>query len=102
MECRFDAAKEVLFISCANKRGVYVIGNPSEHFQEAIYAVKWGPCSCFLPFLLSMSSGDSDYQRLSSVSGRGPKGPTELVLCWYSISAWGLETIPSTFFSPFF
>lgn len=53
-------------------------------------------------FLLSMNSGDSDYQRLSSVSGGAPRGPTELVLCWHSISLWGLGTIPSTFFFPFF
>lgn len=61
-------------------------------------------CCCLLPFLLSMKSGDSDFQRLSSFSGRAPRGPAELVLCWYSISmcvcGGGGRTFSDIFFFP--
>lgn len=59
-------------------------------------------CSCFLLFLLSMSSGDSDYQRLFSVPGRAPRGPLSLFcagaqsLCGGWGLFWALSSLPSS------
>lgn len=86
---------------CTNKNRCLLLEIHLYIFRKPF--TQWnGDLQLFSSFLLSMSSSDSDYQRLFSVSGMAPEGPTELVLCWHSISLWGLGTIPSTFFFPFF
>lgn len=53
---------------------------------------------CFF-LLLSMSSGDTDYQRLSSVSGRAPRGPLSLFCAGTQSQCrgWGLFQVLSSF-----
>lgn len=53
----------------------------------------------FFFLLLSMSSGDTDYQRLSSVSGRAPRGPLSLFCAGAQSQCrgWGLFQVLSSF-----
>lgn len=55
--------------------------------------------SVFFFLLLSMSSGDTDYQRLSSVSGRAPRGPLSLFCAGTQSQCrgWGLFQVLSSF-----
>lgn len=80
------------FVFLHKQHRVSVNGNP-----PSFYWVKWRFSSFFCQWTVVAVRSEA----LLSLR-QGPEGPTELVLCWYSISVWGLGTIPSIFISPFF